>query len=139
MTADPVVVSQGNEDVVVDLGVGTSAIDLCVDPRGSSEQHDGLVDQMAPDIEQQTARVRGICALAPRVSPHGRSPAIESGLEPDDRSQGILRQEPADREEVAVPSSVLEDREEQTALLGRRDEAAAFLGRWSHRLVDHRR
>ena len=60
-------VAQRHEDVVVDLGAGSAAVDLRVHAAGGPEQLDRLVDQVAPEIEEQPARFLRITAFAPRA------------------------------------------------------------------------
>jgi hypothetical protein len=122
-----------------DLGAGPSTVDLGIDGEWWTEQTDRLIDQMAPEVEQEAAGFLGVSPFTPRPVAAGRPPPFEPRLEPEDRPEHLVGDEPAHREQIPVPSAVLEDGEEQIPFGSGDLQAAALLGGRCHGLVDHDR
>ncbi len=134
-----VLVLERHERVVVDLGARPSTVDLGIDGQRGTEQPDRLIDQMAPEVEQEAAGFLGVSPFTPRSLADRRPPPFEPRLEPDDRPERVLGDEPAHREQIPVPPAVLEHGEEETSFRRGDPQAAALLGGRCHGFVDHDR
>ena len=66
----------------------------------------------------------GVAALAPLAAVDLGPPALEARLEPQQLAERAVRDEPAQREEVAVPAAVVEHARDDTALAPRPPRAA---------------
>ncbi len=130
---------EGEEHVVVHLGAGPAAVDLGVHLLDRSEQHERLIDQVAPEVVQHPAGLLAVAALAPGTRAHLGPPALEARLEAPHLAQAVFGEQPAHGEEVAVPAPVVEDRQRQAALLGERRQTTPLRGAGGQRLVDHHR
>ena len=124
MRAHAALVRQRDEGVVVDLSAGAPDVDLAVDADRGAEELDGLIDEVRAEVEQHSAALEGIGRLAPHARPHFGTEALEARLEARDLAEGPLGDQPPERDEVAVPAPVLEDRQpapggEQSPRLGR--------------------
>lgn len=127
----------GEEGVVVGLGARAARVGLRVDPYGRSEQHQGLVHDVAAEVVQQTADLLRGARLAPAAL-QLRAPALEAGLEALDLAEVVFGDEAAQGEEVVVPAAVLEDGEEGSAAVRQGGERAGLGGGRGDRLVhDH--
>jgi hypothetical protein len=124
-----------HERIVVNLHARTPPIQLGIDSRHGSKQLKGLIDEVTADVIQQPTRLFGSAALTPSRSWLG-TPAFESRLEANGRTELILAQQLAHRQEVSIPSPVVKDRERQAALLRVRDELPRLRGACRERLVD---
>ena len=71
---------QRDEVVVVDHGALASRVDLGVDLADQPEELQRLVDEAAPEVEEQPAAFVGAASLAPAVAGL-RAPALEARLE----------------------------------------------------------
>src|SRR4029450_6685288 len=71
-------VLERDEDVVVDLGRRPPSVDLGVDGPGWAEQHDRLIDQVAPQVEQEAAGLLPVPPFTPRLRADPRTPPLES-------------------------------------------------------------
>lgn len=122
------------ERVVVGGGAGAAYIGLRVHLHGRSEQDERLVDDMAAQVVQQPADLLRVARLAPAAL-RLRTPPLETGLEALYVAQLTVRDQAGEGEEVVVPAAVLEDREQQPALLGEGRELPRLGGRTGDRLV----
>ncbi len=127
-----------DEGVVVGLGAGAADVRLGVDLGDRAEEDQGLVDDVAAEVVEQTSDLCRVAGLAPAAL-ELRAPALEAGLEAPGVAEFTVGEEPPEGQEVVVPAAVLEDGEEQAALLGEGGQLAG-LGRGAgDRLVhDHR-
>ena len=124
-----------DEGVVVHLHALAPAIELGVDVARGTEEQKRLIDQMAPEIEEESAGFFGCAALTPVVSCDG-APAIESRLQAKRGANRILREELPKREEIAVPPTILKDAQHDVASLRFSDNGARFRDGCRKGLVD---
>ncbi len=59
MSAHPIGKMQRDKGIVVHLHPHTPLLDLCVDLRGLAKKHQGLVNQMTPQVVKQAAGLFG--------------------------------------------------------------------------------
>src|SRR5688500_6947601 len=104
----------GDEGVVVDVGARAPVVELRVDLARVAEEDDCLVDQVAPEVEQDPACLLGLCALPPAGSRDG-TPALEARLEARDAPDRSFAHEPLDGAEVPVPAAIVIRNREQPA------------------------
>ncbi len=101
-------VMERDEGIVVHLGARATPIGLGVDARHGSEEGQGLVDEVGPEIEEDAAGLFGRTTLA-KPGLDLRAPALEARFESSHGPQRAFFDELPDREVVAVPAAVLED------------------------------
>ena len=135
-------VEEGDERVVVDAALGSTDRDVGVDGLGPAEQHDGLVDDVRPEVvDDAGARPRpGVPLPRPlRSLGHAWLPALVARLERVQGAQGALAQEIDDGAEVTVPAPVLVGHDRGVVRLGQGGQAPCLRARRRDRLVDHHR
>ncbi len=138
MADHPGAVSE-REEVVVVPGQATAARDLRIYGRDWAEQMQRLIDQVAAEVQQQAAAVRGRVALAPCVRTGLRAPALESRLVAQHVAQGAVSDQLDERQLVRVPAAVLERGQQHAAPLGVCDQLIGLRGVERQRLVDDHR
>lgn len=138
MGADAAGVGEGEEGVVVGLRGWTADVGLGVDGDDRAEQGQRLVDEVAAEVVEEPAQLRRVAGLAPAALGL-RAPALEAGLEALDVTERAVVDQLADGAEVVVPAAVLEDGEQQAAVLGERGELLGLGGGRGQRLVDDHR
>ncbi len=127
-----------DERVVVRRRTGPPYVGLRVDRDRRAEERQRLVDDVAAQVVQQAADLLRIARLAPAAL-RLRPPALEAGLEALHLAQLAALDQRGQGAEVVVPATVLEDREQQPALLGEGRQLARLGRRARDRLVhDHR-
>ena len=117
---------------------GRRVADLGVHRVGWAEQVQGLVDQVAAQVEQHTARLVGVGGLPPPGRRSG-APVLEARLEACDAAQIARFDERPRRQEVAVPAAILEHRQHHARLGGGRGQLAPLRRGSGERLVDDHR
>src|SRR5438105_2581748 len=91
---------------------------------------------MRAEIEQDSAALRRIAALAPDARSHGGAEALEPRLEANRVTERALGEQPPRGQEVAVPAAIMESGE--TPAGGGRlvQQRLGLVGRDGQRLVD---
>ena len=121
---------------------GRRTANVGVDGLGPAEQHDGLVDDVRPEVvDDAGARPRlGVPLPRPlRSLGHARLPALVARLERVQGAEGALAQEIDDGAEVTVPTPVLVGHDRRVVRLGEGGQISGLRARRRHRLVDHHR
>ena len=128
-----------DEHVVVDRRSLAAALDLGVHGTRATEQHEGLVDQVTAQVQEQAAALPRVAAARASASDEifGRQRSKRDSKRTTSPSSPSL-EEAANGEEVAVPAAVLEDREQPAGAAGLLHELASLGGGDRERLVhDH--
>src|SRR5258708_38324212 len=106
MRANPRPVRQGDEHVVIRGDSRAPDVELRVHVRHWSEQRQSLIDQMAPEVEQQSTGFAWVAELAPAALCVG-PPPVEMRLEAMNFAECVLGEETAEGQKIAVPSAIL--------------------------------
>ena len=130
----PGTVPQGHEDVVVDLLSRPPGLQFRVRHRGRPKSCTAWSIRW---VRGQTARRRLVRRRGrlPCLGDVG-GPPLKAGLKPGHRAEDSAVQQPADREEVAVPAPVLEYREHPAQPRGEVDEFLPLGAAYGEGLVD---
>src|SRR5256885_14199752 len=107
---------QRHEAVVVRFHTATAAIQLRIHRHDGAKQREGLIDEMAAEVIQQSAGFGRIGLLAPAALRY-RAPSFEAGLEAQDVTECTIVREAPNGTEVTVPSPILIDGEQRTLLV----------------------
>ena len=134
MRAGAAHVVDGDERIVIHLHAVAPAIELGVDVERGTEEQERLIDEMAPEIEEETSGLFRCAALTP-VVPRDGAPAIESRLQAKRGAKRILGEELPKREEVAIPPAILKDTEDDVVPLCFGNDVARFRDGRRERLV----
>src|SRR4051794_31592236 len=119
MRVDTVGVGQGEKEVVIDLRSGSYSAYFGVHTVHGAEERQGLVDEMAAQVEQQTTGHAGVRALTPGTRIDLREPAFIAGFEPVHSAERSLLKERLNSAEISVPSAIVVDADQQVLLRGR--------------------
>jgi hypothetical protein len=117
MRVDAGFVLESDKGIVVDACSGAARLELSVHGPDRPEQLEGLVDEMAAEVEENTSPLLRRRPLAPTFG-NLRAPPLETRLEPKDLAHGFLLQKAAERQEIAVPAAILKDGQHHPALVG---------------------
>ncbi|GAC1478223.1 MAG: hypothetical protein NVS1B4_21790 [Gemmatimonadaceae bacterium] len=130
--------NEGDKSIVIGIHSGTMTVELRVHTIDRSEEYERLVHQVAAEVEEYAAGVDRLPALAPGARRDG-TPTVETRLEAQYLAKRSLVMEAAHREEVTVPTSVLEDGQHQSAAFGIGNEGFRLRGGRSEWFVDYDR
>ena len=139
MGVDPTGLIQRDEPIVVRHHAGPTPIELGVDSFWTPEQEQRLVDQVAAKVEQQPSGVLRRAALSPAAGPDCGPPALVARFESRHGTQRVVSNQALKSEHVAVPSTVVKNRQQQAPLARLAHELAAGCRRGGDRLVDDHR
>jgi hypothetical protein len=135
MRPDAIFVRQSEKGIVVDLHSWTTAVELRVDVDRGAEQQQSLVNEVAAEVKEQSAGFFRGAVLAPVLSDN-RAPAIEARLEAQRLAQGTLGDESLNGDEIAVPSAILKDTEDEASAFRLSHERTRFAHAGRERFVD---
>src|SRR5579872_4025663 len=97
---------QREKYVIVRFGARAPPLQLCINCPNRAKERQGLIDQVASQVVQQTTGFLHCTALAPAAL-QLRPPSLETGLEARDAPQHPFVQEAAERQELTVPATVV--------------------------------
>src|SRR5579885_819348 len=95
----------------------------------------GLIDEMALQIEKQSATILDTARFPPFFRIHCRSVALEARLEPIDIFQSAVIDELLEREEIIVPAAILENAQRSHGRPAQGDQVLAILAACGERFI----
>jgi len=125
----------GHQDLEAVVGPRALALreGIRLHPIGPAEQHEHMIDQVRAEVVHHARS--GVRQIAPARRGLG-SIAIPAHVIAVDLAQAIFRDELAQREEVGIPTPVVEHAQHATALASKLRERARLFGGHGHGFVD---